>query len=105
VTARRILHLLVLAGLVLAPFGRLGLAHAHAAPAAMAAHCAGNAAPISDRSESQAVNCMIACAAMAPVSAILPAPPAAARSQPVAMPLFLRAGLTPGAEPPPPRLS
>ena len=104
-TARRLLSLLVLAGLMLAPLGRIGIAQAQAAPAAMATHCAGDPAPARDRREGQAVDCMIACAAVAPACAILLAPPAASESQPEATPLSLRAGLTPAAETPPPRLS
>src|SRR5689334_10471007 len=90
----RMLRLLLLAALLLAPVGRIGLAQAMAAPAdapsAMAGHCAEMPAPTPHRGhhgqapkqddERKAVDCMIACAAMAPAPApfVAPRPVAAA---------------------------
>ena len=105
VTARFLLHLLVLAGLVLAPFGRVGLALAQAAPAAMTAHCAGDPAPVPDQDKSDRVDCTAACAAIAaPVGPVFVPPPACGMAR-VALAALARAGIRPEAEPPPPRIS
>jgi hypothetical protein len=111
VTARRILHLLVLAGLVLAPFGRIGLAQAHAlamphaAPATMPSHCSGEPAPSPDQDKSDRIDCMTACAAIAaPVGPVFAPPPACGMAR-VALAAFALAGIRPEAEPPPPRIS
>lgn len=111
VTARRILHLLVLAGLVLAPLGRIGLAQAqalamsHSAPAAMAAHCPGEPAPTSDRDKSDRIDCMTACTAIAaPVGPVFTPAPACGMVR-VALATFALAGIRPEAEPPPPRVA
>jgi hypothetical protein len=104
VSARRILHLIVLACLVLAPFGRIGLAQAHAAPAAMAGHCAGDSAPAPDRDKRDRIDCMTACAAIAaPVGPVFTPPPACGMAG-VALGTFALAGIQPEAEPPPPRI-
>ena len=113
----RTLRLLLLAAMLLAPVGRIGIAQAMAAPAgapaAMAGHCADapatpaghhqQAPPQED--EQKAVDCMVACAAMAsaPAPFVAPAPPAAA--MPGALVLSSLTGLRPEAEPPPPRFS
>lgn len=113
----RILRLLLLAVMLLAPLGRIGVAQAMAvpaeAPAAMAGHCADMPAPPAGHhrqapapgDERKAVDCMIACAAMttAPAPFVAPAPPAAAL--PTAFLLSSPAGIRPEAEPPPPRFS
>jgi hypothetical protein len=110
VTARRILHLLVLAGLVLAPLGRIGMARAASAPAASAGHCAAmpghKPAPAPAPAGHEGMDCMIACAALAvmPAPFIAPAPVAAA-PLPVAASFADRAGISPEAEPRPPRFS
>lgn len=106
---RRLLPLLVLLALTLAPFGRMDMAEAkampHRMPAAMAAHCSGQSMPDSDEGGRGAADCMIACAVMAPVAAPFPAPPPAAEAAPFATPSSLTAGVRPEAEPPPPRFS
>ncbi len=118
----RALRLLLLAVMLLAPVGRIGVAQAMAAPAAtppaMAGHCADApaAAPAHHRgsghdqapqqhNERTAVDCMIACAAMttAPAPFVAPAPPAT--SLPDAPLLASLTGIRPEAEPPPPRRS
>jgi hypothetical protein len=102
---RRLVQLLVLAALVLAPFGRLGLAQAtpHHAPMAMNAHCAGQPMPDQGKSHRMAVDCMIACAAMAAAATPFMPPPPARRAVPSATPASLLAGIRPQADPPPPR--
>lgn len=111
VTARGLLHLLVLAVLVLAPFGRIGLAEAHAwtishsTPAALAAHCPGEPAPTPDRNKSDRIDCMTACTAIAaPVGPVFTPPPACEMAR-VALAAFALAGIRPEAEPPPPRVA
>jgi hypothetical protein len=105
VSHRRLVQLFVLAALLLAPFGRLGLAQAtpHHAPMAMNAHCAGQPMPDRGKSQRMAVDCMIACAAVAAVAAPFVLPPPAARAAPSATPASFLAGIRPEADPPPPR--
>ena len=102
---RRLVQLFVLAALVLAPFGRLGMAQAtpHHAPMAMNAHCAGQPMPDQGKSHKMAVDCMIACAAMAAAAAPFMPPPPLLRAAPSATPASLLAGIRPEADPPPPR--
>lgn len=107
-TRRRLVQLFVLAALVLTPFGRIGMAQAEAMPghgAMTAAHCAGQPMPDTGKDRRMAVDCMIACAVMAPAAAFTLAPPAAAHATPATMPNFMPTGIRPEAEPPPPRLS
>jgi hypothetical protein len=118
---RACLRLLLLAALLLAPLGRIGMAQAMAMPAsgaAMPGHCAGMpaAAPAHRQGahhsntpqkpdERMAVDCMIACAAMAPAPAPIMAPPPVAAFVPGAILLTSLSGIRPEAEPPPPRRS
>lgn len=108
VTRRRLVQLCVLVALMLAPFGRIGVAQAMPMPhqeSMMAAHCAGQPMPDPDKSHRMAVDCMIACAAMAPAVApfLLPAPaPMAVPEAAIASHLT---GIRPEADPPPPRPS
>jgi hypothetical protein len=121
VTMRACLRLLLLAAMLIAPLGRIGLAQAMAMPAAsgaMAGHCAEMAAatpvhrqdghrqkaPARD-GEKMAVDCMIACAAMAPGPDLFVAPPPAAMTLPAAAFLSSLTGIQPEADPPPPRFS
>ena len=115
-TLRACVRLLLLAALMLAPLGRLGVAQAMAAtPAAgMAiAHCADMPAPASGHhqkmpapdGERAMVNCMAACAAMAPPPALVVAPPPPAAALPVLSFLASLSGIQPEADPPPPRIS
>lgn len=118
---RACLRLLLLAAMLLAPLGRIGMAQAMATPAgpgARAGHCAGmpaaapahhsgmphQKAPARD-GERMAVDCMTACAAMAPAPAPFIAPPPAATTLPATSFLFSLIGIRPEAEPPPPRFS
>ena len=120
-TPRACLRLLLLAAMLLAPLGRIGIAQAMAAPAAagaMAGHCAGlpAAAPAGHQGahhhnapaggkEGMAVDCMIACAAMAvaPAPFIPPAPVGV--GLPAHSFLASLTGISPEADPPPPRRS
>jgi hypothetical protein len=109
VTRRRLVQLFVLAALVLAPFGRIGVAQAKAMPnhgAMAASHCAGQPTPDTRKDRRTAADCMIACAVMAPAAApvFVPPPAAEAVQAPVAR-LFLLSGIRPEADPPPPRFS
>lgn len=58
--------------MLIAPFGRIGMAQAAAAPAhaemAQMPHCAGEPAPDDPRPKRHAVDCMMACAAVAPAA-------------------------------------
>jgi hypothetical protein len=108
VTRRRLVQLFVLAALLLAPFGRIGMAQAEAMPdrgSTMAAHCAGQPMPDSDKGHRMGIDCMIACAVVAPAAAFALAPRAVAEPAPVTMPTFLLTGIRPEADPPPPRFS
>lgn len=117
---RATLRLLLLAVMLLAPLGRMGLAQAMAAPAeaprAMTGHCADMPAPAhhggsrhgkapQPGDEGKAVDCMIACAAMTTATDpfIAPAPPVEAMAG--ALLLSNPTGIRPEAEPPPPRRS
>src|SRR6476661_7280848 len=118
---RACLRLLLLAAMFLAPIGRLGIAQAMAAPAAMGnattGHCADMpAAPAPHQGgphqksperngEGMAVDCMTACAAMVAVPAPFFAPPPAAMAIHSVPLLPDLAGIQPEADPPPPRFS
>lgn len=104
-TARRVLALLMLAALMLAPFGRMGAAEARPMPhhQAMPVHCVGQPQPAGDDSAPVSIDCMIACAAMTPAAAPFFAPPPAAEAAPAPIPASALAGIRPDAEPPPPR--
>lgn len=114
-TVRFCLRLLLLAAMLLAPLGRLGMAQAMPG-AAMTGDCATMAmasshpgahhrqAPAPD-GEKMAVDCMIACAAMATAPAPFVTPPPAAAARPEPLGLASLTGIMPEADPPPPRLS
>ncbi|HEV2816863.1 MAG TPA: hypothetical protein VGW40_06540 [Allosphingosinicella sp.] len=104
---RRLVQLFVLAALLVAPLGRIGISQAMAAPdhAAMASHCAGQPLPDADRHHKMGVDCLIACAAMASVPATLFVPPVAVEAAVAAAPLPRLAGIRPEADPPPPRFA
>ena len=121
-TARPFLRLLLLAAMLLAPLGRMGIAQAMAAPAsapaAMAGHCADMpaASPAhrtarhhqngpQQNDERMAVDCMIACAAMTSAPAMFFAPPPAPAAMPGTLLPASLTGIRPEAEPPPPRHS
>ncbi len=116
---RRLLPLLALLALMLAPFGRVGMAEAampahdvaaqdlvpEGLAAAMPSHCADMPAPAEHEPADMAIDCMIACAVMTPPAApALPvvapvlAPPEAATPSAVV-------GITTESETPPPRHS
>ena len=107
---RRILPLLTLVALLLAPFGRMAAAEASAMPhhgdraAAASGHCDGMPAQGEGRPD-RAIDCMIACAALA--SAEAPTAAAAPALAPMPEPAAARqfSGIDPEADPPPPRFS
>jgi hypothetical protein len=102
VTRRRLVQLLVLIALAAAPFGRIGASQAMTGHA-MTAHCAGQPMPAGDKGHRMAVDCMIACAAMAPAPAPFALPPPLLASVPIGLPLSRLSGIRPEADPPPPR--
>lgn len=119
-TLRACLRLLLLAAMLLAPIGRIGMAQAMARPAAagaMAGHCAdmqaatahhqnGHREKAPERNhEGIAVDCLTACAAMATAPDLFVAPAPAASARPVGTFLAGLTGIRPEADPPPPRLS
>jgi hypothetical protein len=105
VTSRRLVQLILLLALTLAPFGRIGASQAMAGHGAMAmpAHCADQPVPDGDKGHRMAVDCMVACAAMIPAPAFISQPPPALASAPVAPAASRLDGIRPEADPPPPR--
>jgi hypothetical protein len=106
VTSRRLVQILVLIALTVAPFGRIGASQAMAGQGAMAmsAHC-GQPMPDGDKGHRMALDCMIACAAMAPAPTSFTLPPPALVAAPIARAAPLLSGVRPEAEPPPPRIA
>ena len=108
VTLRRLLPFLTLLALMLAPLGRPGVAGA-AAPAhdmaAMPSHCSDMPAPADREPAEMAIDCMMACAAVAPPAAAALAMAISGIAAPEAVPPSAYVGITPGSDPPPPRLS
>lgn len=106
---RRLLPLLVLVALVLAPFGRMGVAEAKAMPrhavSAMTAHCPDMPLPDGGGDNGMTIDCMMACATMAAAAAPLVPPPQAEEAVVTALPFTFFPGIRPEAEPPPPRFS
>lgn len=105
---RRILPLIALLALVLAPFGRMAAAEAiapsHHQTMTAPGHCDDMPAPAKGKA-GKTLDCLTACASLA-------AADSASLSAPIAMPAALRAavpadaaGIEPEAEPPPPRFS
>ncbi len=103
----RLLHLLALLAMMLAPMAMHGASAAAAAPhhqASAGEHCGDSAGRQDDTERGRSADCAIACSAMACASALVepaPLPRAAFASAP--SPFF--AGTAPGSDPPPPRLS
>jgi hypothetical protein len=105
VTSRRLVQFLVLIALTVAPFGRIGVSQAMAGHGAMAmpAHCGGQPMPDGEKGHRMTLDCMIACAAMAPAPASFTLPPPALAAAPIARAAPFLSGVRPEAEPPPPR--
>jgi hypothetical protein len=106
---RAAFRLLLLAAMLFAPMGRIGMAEAMAGhcadvPAAASQHGGGHApeAPAEER-KGMAIDCMIACAAMAPAPVPFVAPAPLALTVPDAPLLSSLAGIRPEAATPPPR--
>jgi len=103
VISRRFVQILLVLILVLSPFGRIGLGAAHGMPAG---HCAGAPAPSHGKGQQEPVDCMIACAAIAPAPAAQDfARFCVTQASHPALPGAFDAGLQTGADPPPPRLA
>gem|GEM_PF-3111321 len=106
---RRLLPLLIVIALAIAPFGRMGMAEARAMPkdmsSAMAFHCAGQPMPEGDKGGRVGIDCMIACAAMAPAATPPLSPPPPTAAVPIAARTLALDGIHPEADPPPPRFS
>jgi hypothetical protein len=100
VTARFILSLLALLALLATPFGHM---QAHAHGGVSASPCHGSSAPAPGKADRAAIDCAIACAAIAP-SAASPAPRLIVAAAPEQVPLPLSRGIRTAADPPPPRL-
>jgi hypothetical protein len=104
----RILRLLLLAALMLASAGRIGMAEAAAAPVAAAGHCADMPGhkPAPAPAGHEGIDCMIACAALAamPEPFVVTAP-VAAEPLPIAACFSDPTGISPEAELRPPRFS
>jgi hypothetical protein len=105
VTLRRLVQFLVLIALALSPFGRIGVSQAMTGhgPMAMAGHCAGQPMSDGDKGHRMAVDCMIACAAMAAAPSPFALPPPIHACMPIAAPMTRLTGIRPEADPPPPR--
>ncbi len=104
----RILHFLALLALMLAPVAMHGADAAPSAPhhAAATGHCpGGEQQPRQNESDrGSAADCALACSAM-PGSGSAVAPALMPRSAYAALRTALLAGIVPGSDPPPPRLS
>lgn len=104
---RRLVPLLALLALLVAPYGRMQAQAAtvqHASPMAMAGHCEPAPAKVPTPAHHGSIDCMIACAGMPSVDAALagpPLPPVAAMIAPPVAPLD---GILPQFDPPPPRV-
>lgn len=107
-TWRRLLPLIALLALAVAPFGRMAaaeaMAPAHHTATAAPGHCDDMPAPDGDEAD-KLLDCLTACASLAAADAsplpVLTAAPASLQAQPPAG----AAGVNPEADPPPPRLS
>ena len=104
---RRIFPLLAMLALLIAPFGRIAAAEAmpHHGAEAIESHCAGSEAPDGDNKERTAIDCMVACAAMASAAELSLAPSPLPATILCALPNLTRAGIQHEADPPPPRFS
>ena len=109
---RRLLPLLTLLALLVAPFGRIAAAEAMMMPqqpmAAMSGHCDDMPAPAQhqgDRTHKASIDCLAACAAMATAEDVSLARSFAVMALPAHFALPVFSGLHPEAEPPPPRLA
>ena len=104
---RRLLPFLILFALLAAPFGRMAAAEAmamsHHAPAA--GHCSEMPAPDADKSDKAAIDCLMACAAMAPAEEARFDASVPAMDEPIASAASCFSGRHPEADPPPPRIS
>ena len=100
--ARRFLSLLALFALLAMPFGHMQ-ASAHGGLSPMAGPCHGGPMPNPGKADRAAIDCAIACAAIAPAAVSAEEPPILIAVNPeAATPIVIR-GLRKAADPPPPR--
>ena len=101
-TARRLLSLLALFALLSTPFAHMK-ASAHGGPHAATNPCHGSA-PAQGKADRTAIDCAIACAAIAPAEpvSVRRIASSAAGLGPATLPAF--PGIRPTKDPPPPRL-
>lgn len=105
---RRLLPFLTLLALMLAPLGRPGVAEAAVpahAMATMPSHCSDTQMPADHEPAGMAIDCMMVCAAVTPAAATDLPVTIAGIAAPDAVPPSAYVGITPGSDPPPPRLS
>ena len=105
---RRLLPFLTVLALMLAPLGRAGVAEAAVpahALAAMPSHCSDMPMPVDHEPAGTAIDCMMVCAAVTPPAAAALPVAIAGIAAPEAVPPSAFVGITPGSDPPPPRLS
>jgi len=114
VIIKQLVRFLTLLALLLAPFGMLGGPAAAAQTGsgevqAGSGHCAEMAADHAPAQTPEApardIECMMACACMPPLAPGLSAPPLRGEAPQPTLPSLILSGLSPQAEPPPPRLS
>jgi hypothetical protein len=103
VNPRRFLSLLALFALLAMPFGHMQ-ASAHGGPSAIAGHCHGSPTPSPGKADRAAIDCAIACAALAPAALSPKAPPIPMAADPEAAVPAMFAGICSATDPPPPRL-
>jgi hypothetical protein len=107
----RLFSLLAMIALLIAPFGRLSTAEAMSADTAMAqagamqGHCSDAPAPDHGKSGKAMVDCMTACASVAPARPMALEPVERQVLAPQARPVLAFAGISLEAETPPPRFS
>jgi hypothetical protein len=105
VTLRSLLSIFALAALLLSPMTHVEAAASdHAGMAAAMDHCAeGRNESAPDGKSNKAIDCMIACAAIGCMGASLDPAALDVRVAPSVPPSALLVGLSPEADPPPPR--
>ena len=81
------------------------MATTHHAPMATTGHCQDMPSPDHKKADKAAIDCMIACAAVASAEGVSPSVPVSVADAPVSVLLPLVSGLHPEADPPPPRFS
>ncbi|HEV2866026.1 MAG TPA: hypothetical protein VGX37_05890 [Allosphingosinicella sp.] len=105
-TGRRLLPLLAVLAMLFSPLGHVAAAQARGNPdQAMSGHCEGMPMPAKHQPANGAIDCMIACAVVAPTPAPLVAAMASVRAPNAPVEMRPYVGIHPEADPPPPRFS